>query len=257
MPYFTEEQIKDWHDNGFLILSAANERRMFTDEEVDQLLNYTKEVEDWPETPGKWMKYFEKSLVDDSRILQRIENFFQFHEGFNNFFNGPKFLGMVSELFGEPACLFKEKVNMKLPGGGGFAPHQDVQAGWDMYGQTLHISVLVGLDPSTTQNGCLELVPAYHKKGLLGPMGSQIPEDVCAAMPWKPYPAAPGDIIFFDSYVPHRSGPNNTDKPRRALYITYNKISEGDYRFKYWEDKRKSFPPDIEREPGREYKYKI
>ncbi len=48
-----------------------------------------------------------------------------------------------------------------------------------------------------------------------------------------------------------------SDKPRRALYVTYSKASEGDFRAKYYEDKRKSFPPDCEREEGKEYKYKI
>ena len=35
----------------------------------------------------------------------------------------------VGELFGEPAVLFKEKINFKMPGGAGFKAHQDQQAG--------------------------------------------------------------------------------------------------------------------------------
>ena len=41
------------------------------------------------------------------------------------------------------------------------------------------------------------------------------------------------------------------------LYITYNRRSAGDYRVRYYADKRKSFPPDIEREPGVEYKFRV
>ena len=63
--------------------------------------------------------------------------------------------------------------------------------------------------------------------------------------------------MFFDSYVPHRSGPNMTDVPRRVLYTTYNKLAEGDTWERYYADKRKAFPPDCEREPDKEYKYKI
>ena len=47
---------------------------------------------------------------------------------------------------------------------------------------------------------------------------------------WRPIEMQPGDLLFFDSYVPHRSGPNRSDRPRRALYVTYNRASDGDYR---------------------------
>src|SRR3990172_5487564 len=32
----------------------------------------------------------------------------------------------------------------------------------------------------------------------------------------------------------------------RVLYVTYNRRSAGDHRERYYADKRKSFPPDIE-----------
>jgi len=255
--HLSEQQLQDWKRDGYLILSQANKNPYFSDDEIKDLLAWTKEVEEWPETPGKWMKYFEKSSKDNSRLLSRIENFFDYHEGFNQTFNTPKFLGIVSDLFGEPACLFKEKINMKLSGGAGFDPHQDVQAGWDMYGHTLHISMLVSLDQATETNGCLEVVAGQHDKGLLGPMGSKIPDEVCQKLTWQPLRTKPGDIIFFDSYVPHRSGPNTSDVSRRLLYVTYNRISEGDFRTKYWADKRRNYPPDIERDPTKEYHYKI
>jgi len=46
-------------------------------------------------------------------------------------------------------------------------------------------------------------------------------------------------------------------QPRRVLYITYNRASEGDWREQYYADKRKSFPPDCEREAGKVYEYKV
>src|SRR5438132_8365340 len=38
----------------------------------------------------------------------------------------------------------------------------------------------------------------------------------------------------------------------RSLYITYNRQSAGDHRVRYYADKRKNFPPDIERDPRSE-----
>jgi len=42
-----------------------------------------------------------------------------------------------------------------------------------------------------------------------------------------------------------------------VLYVTYNRLSEGDHRRQYYIDKRKSFPPDCEREPGKEYVFRV
>jgi len=41
------------------------------------------------------------------------------------------------------------------------------------------------------------------------------------------------------------------------VYITYNRLSEGDSRAQYYADKHKNFPPDIERDPDRSYGYKV
>ncbi len=48
-----------------------------------------------------------------------------------------------------------------------------------------------------------------------------------------------------------------TDRPRRVLYVTYNRASEGDHRARYVADKRANFPPDIEREPGKTYVFRV
>eukprot|EP01098_Paradermamoeba_levis_P000770 TRINITY_DN10899_c0_g1_i1.p1 TRINITY_DN10899_c0_g1~~TRINITY_DN10899_c0_g1_i1.p1 ORF type:complete len:257 (-),score=62.77 TRINITY_DN10899_c0_g1_i1:124-894(-) len=251
--FLTEEQLAGWKRDGFLKL----DRRLFAEEDVSGLVSWISDIEHWPETPGKWMKYFEKSQNDGSRLLQRVENFFPFHDKLNSLFNSPKFLQIVSELFGEPAVLYKEKINFKLPGGDGFKAHQDAQAGWDMYGHTIHLTAMVAVDDCTPENGCLELVSGKHKDGLIGPMWAEIPKEVVDQLTWVSCPCKSGDVVFFDSFVPHRSGPNTTDKARRVLYLTYNKLVEGDFREKYYADKRKSFPPDCERDPSKNYEYKI
>jgi len=163
----------------------------------------------------------------------------------------------IEDLFGEPSCLYKEKINFKLPGGDGFKPHQDHAAGWWRYGHTKHISMLATIDESTVENGCLELVRGWHKKGLLGEEFKEIPDELVAQMNWESFPMQIGDCAFFDSYVPHRSGPNNTQRRRRVLYSTYNTKNEGDFYEKYYADKRISFPPDCERDPTKTYEYKI
>ena len=97
--------------------------------------------------------YFEQT-EDKQRLLNRIENMLPYHEQFNALAAGEKMQGACGQLFGEPATLFKDKINFKKPGGGGFESHQDVQAGWAKYAD-LHITVLINIDKTTIENGCL------------------------------------------------------------------------------------------------------
>ena len=44
----------------------------------------------------------------------------------------------------------------------------------------------------------------------------------------------PARTLWFHSRTPHRSGPNRSSRPRRALYPTYNAAREGDRRAEYY-----------------------
>src|SRR5262249_52363490 len=146
--------------------------------------------------------------------------------------------------------------NFKLAGGGGFEPHQDAQAGWDEYA-SLFVTAAVAVDPADLANGCLELARWAHRRERIGPLWKPLGPEHLAGIDFDPLPMAAGDAVFFDSYVPHRSGPNRTSEGRRLLYITYNRAAEGDQRARYYADKRRSYPPDCEREPGKQYEYKV
>jgi ectoine hydroxylase-related dioxygenase (phytanoyl-CoA dioxygenase family) len=245
----TKQQIEEFKRDGYVIV-----RGLYTDDEIRQITEWTEEVTAWPEVPGKYMMYFEKSQLDpNQRILSRMEDIEPFHTGFSQLFTTDKMQGCVSELFGEEAVLFKDKINFKMPGGDGFKAHQDVQAGWDRYA-SLHITALVSIDASTLENGCLQLAPGHHKQGFIGESWKPLQED---ALEYISVPTEAGDAVFFDSFAPHRSEPNRTNSARRVLYVTYNRLSEGDHRRQYYIDKRKSYPPDCEREPDKEYVFRV
>ena len=55
-----------------------------------------------------------------------------------------------------------------------------------------------------------------------------------ASLTFEPVLVDPGDVVLFDSFVPHRSGLNTTDQPRRSAYITFNRLSEGDFHADYY-----------------------
>jgi hypothetical protein len=247
----SEEQVEQFRRDGFLLV-----RGMYSPDEVADISRWTDDVANYPEVPGKYMMYFEKSQTDGSRILCRIENFVPYHEGFSRLITARRMQQAVSELFGEEAVLFKDKINFKLPGGDGFKEHQDVQAGWDDFAD-LHITAMIAIDETNEANGSLEMIAGMHKQGVLGSMWAPLTDEDTGHIDYVPVHCKPGDAVFFDSYAPHRSKPNRTDKARRVLYITYNRKSEGDSRARYYADKRRNYPPDIERDPDKQYAFKV
>ena len=250
--HLTQEQLKSFNRDGFLVLPG-----MFGAAKIKELSGWIDELAQRPPERGRQMAYYENSFLEKAKkILSRIEDFADFHAGMSGFICRGKIIRVAGELLRESALLFKEKVNFKMPGGVGFEPHQDIQPGWDEYA-SYFISVLVTIDKSTEENGCLELATGHHKKGLIGRKWEPLQGEELRGIGFKKYPMEPGDVAFFDCYVPHQSGPNLSSKPRRNLYLTYNRASDGDHRRRYFSDKRKSFPPDFEREPGKEYKFKV
>jgi 2-aminoethylphosphonate dioxygenase len=245
------EQHAGYRRDGFLVLP-----RLFTPVEAASFGRWTEEVTAWPEVPGRHMVYWESHRAEpERRVRNRIENFQPYHEGFRSLFAGP-LAEVAAALLGGPVALFKDKINFKMPGGSGFEPHQDQQAGWSVYAP-LFVTALVSIDAATLENGCLELAPGHHRRGLVGAEWRPLGEAEMAGMAFIACPTQAGDAVFFDSYVPHRSAPNGTDAPRRVLYVTYNRAADGDHLVRYFADKRRAYPPDCEREPGREYVYRV
>ena len=238
--------------DGFVVVPG-----LFDAQEIARISAWTDELEQAPEVPGRAMKYYEPSLLRaGERVLQRIENFCPFHPGFAALCDGDKLLGSVSRLLGEDAVLFKDKINFKLPGGDGFKPHQDQQAGWSTYAD-LFVTAMVSIDATTAENGCLELAAGHHMRGLIGEEWKPLTDDDMRRFGGRAVPTLAGDAVFFDSYTPHSSAPNLTAERRRVLYITYNRRSAGDHCVRYFADKRKSFPPDIERDPNKTYTFRV
>ncbi len=243
----TAEQLAFWQSNGWLLLPSY-----LDDGGRARLDQAVADLSARQETAGKWMKYFEPG-PDGQRQLCRVENFLAYHSALAELVNGQAMLGLVTELLGEPAILFKEKINYKLPGGAGFAPHQDAPA-FTTFNQSRHLTAMLSVDATTPDNGCLEFAahPGFGKSLPLADDLTIAPE-IARELRWTPLPTQPGDLLLFDSYLPHRSAGNQSAAARRALYLTYAKAAEGDHRLEYYARKRAAFPPDVEREPGREY----
>lgn len=228
----TPDQLDAWHDHGWLNLVGALDPTT-----VGDLVRWLDEVNAWSESgDGPGIHHHEQT--EHGPAIARSEHFADDHRELGAFLRGGTIADVLAQLFGEPPVLFKEKVNYKHPDGGGFAPHQDASAYRFV---DHHISVMIPVDPATEASGCLWFAPG-HTEGLLETNGrGRLTDAVVDRLLWRPLEAHPGDVVFFDSYAPHRSGTNTTDQARRVFYLTYNAASKGDFRDRYYRDKLAEF----------------
>jgi hypothetical protein len=203
---------------------------------VTELRAWLDEIASWPDDGDGWMHH--RELTDTGPQLCRSENLIPFHAGLRALLTTGPMLETASALLGEPAVLYKEKVNYKLPGGAGYAPHQDAPA-YPFIDN--HVSCMVAVDDATEANGCLEVVEGMHHEVLATDDGGCVHPDLVAAFEWRAVEVPAGWTLWFHSRTPHRSGPNDSPLPRRALYPTYNALAEGDLRADYYREKLARF----------------
>jgi ectoine hydroxylase-related dioxygenase (phytanoyl-CoA dioxygenase family) len=143
------------------------------------------------------------------------------------FCRDPRIVSVVESLYGEPACLFKEKLIFKPPGALGYQLHQDIPLSWKGFPRTF-LTVLIPIDSSCEKNGCTEVFSGYHADFLLKDESTyMLPDNLVDRSRCTPLVLEPGDIAIFHGLTPHRSDPNKTDQMRRVFYVSYNALSDG------------------------------
>ncbi len=87
-----------------------------------------------------------------------------------------------------------------------------------------YVTCWLALDDAELDNGCLWVIPGSHRQGTIrhhnGPGPFRVGHDGPDA-DGLPVPVARGSVLVFSSLLMHRSGPNTTDRHRRAWILQY------------------------------------
>lgn len=217
--------VREYKEHGFVIL-----RNVFRPDEMQCLLAESERL--LAEC---------KDLIDPNNLRCRFmthhqtgEQLFEVFDPVNDlspvcerFCFDPRIVSVVSQLYGEPACLFKEKLIFKPAGALGYKLHQDIPYCWTGFPRSF-LTVLIAIDPSTRENGCTEVFSGYHDRFLSTDECSyMLPDETVDSATRTFLELNPGDIAIFHGLTPHRSEPNKSDQMRRVLYVSYNAQSEG------------------------------
>ncbi len=254
--FLTNDQIKTFEDKGFIVIKDFHDKA--TMKKISAGLDALRDKH-----PGadEEAKYYETSPVTGENILVRIENVVGDHNAeFARLLMPPKATECLTELLGEPPVLFKEKINYKLPGCRADKLHQDQAAGWNSYAD-FFITMAIAVDANRKENAALSFMSSgNYIKELMTDEWKPLSEDDPPYAPEDEYAlieADPGDVIFFDAYVPHGSPPNTSDKSRRNIFLTFNRQSDGDLRARYYADKWATYAPNEGKETRTEESFRV
>jgi ectoine hydroxylase-related dioxygenase (phytanoyl-CoA dioxygenase family) len=220
------EQLAYYEDQGYLVLpellSAAELATLRT-----ALAEVLTEAEGLQETNDK----FSVTQTDDGQwSVRRIFNPIAHHQAFHDLVFNPKILDVVENLVGPNIQLHHTKLNLKPPSSGQarFEWHQD----YPFFPHTNYdlLAVMIYLDDSTEENGCLTIVPGSHKLGPRnhlfakdGAFSSQLEDKRVVEDPsrWLKVPVPAGGMELHHCNMLHSSTANRGTRPRSAMVIQY------------------------------------
>ena len=246
---------QDFEENGYAIV------RNFVDaDEVSQLQAETRRVyqeglkhhatyrhgnlafEILPETE------FDQRYVIQAYWMSWVSPYFE------AFRRHPNYLAVLEPIVGPNIKQVAQQIHWKPPGAGltGYRFHQDLRfrPNQDDYRDIVGSSVTAGIaiDPSTTENGCLRVVPKAHKRGYLGlsdeghgqiMLGLTDNDDLkrvgLDSNDIVDLVLEPGDLAIWGLLTPHGSLPNTSGMDRAfalSSYVRAENTERGEWAFR-------------------------
>ena len=190
---------------------------------------------------------------DRNGRIRRYEQFYNKTRELKNL--NKEITKILKNLFKTDFVIFKDKLNLKPPGGEGFSAHYDgifyfkiknnKFKGWYEYASEFY-NVLIPFDNCNKLNGTIQIANEDKKK--FADLYKNTKKDGTPNL-LKSYEKKirfqninlnKGDICLFSNRCAHRSNKNKSNSSRRILYYTYNKKKDGNNYKKYFLDKIRS-----------------
>ncbi|MHB1157119.1 MAG: phytanoyl-CoA dioxygenase family protein [Phycisphaerales bacterium] len=232
----TESETAFYRDQGYLVVPGVldetriNELRKLIDEHLHRAIAApTRGTDDQVDMNPDGTPVAVYRL---SRVMNR-------HPAFRAVATDPKISAVARDLLGADAAVCLNRHNMmvaKAPRlGRPIAWHQD-GATWGHDGL---LALIVFLSDAHPGNGCLEIMPGLHRRGILPSvdekgfacMDMNHPELASLAMQALPVVAHAGDALFFHALLPHASKANTSEQGRPTLTFAYVRESQKALRF--------------------------
>ncbi|MFP6580792.1 MAG: phytanoyl-CoA dioxygenase family protein [Myxococcota bacterium] len=235
----TPDELRRYGEDGFFVRSAV-----FAPAELEVLRQAVEKVvaeagehggktyeidgNRYRDTEAATLQYEHHASAETIRV---IEPFHHLHPDLDRLVDDPRMTEAICGILSCPAvALWTEKINCKRPfEGSGFRWHQDSPYWSHACSDVERLpNVMLTLDDADEENGCFRVIRGSHRNGFLpglddesqlGPLFTD-PKHFDETAEYKAILPA-GSQVFFSPHSVHGSQPNRSDRPRRALVLTY------------------------------------
>jgi len=221
----SESQRREYDEQGFVVLRGFFPAEAIASlrEETDRLLEECGDLIDPCNLRCRYMPHFETG----EPLFEVFDPVIDISQVCRQFARDPWLLAVIESIYGEPACLFKDKLIFKPCGARGYDLHQDIPQYWPGFPRSF-LTVLIAIDPTSRANGCTEVYAGYHRDFLMNdPATYMLPLELVDEERRTYLELEPGDIAIFHGLTPHRSEPNRSAQMRRNFFVSYNACSDG------------------------------
>lgn len=220
----SEEQLEFFRENGYLAGV-----RLLDDAQIESLREELAEFIT-PDHAGAelWYEYHSNESGDPDGVLFHALGAWRLRPAMHDALWNPAFTAPASQLLGGSVRFWHDQLFCKPAGHGGVvAWHQDYSY-WTRTKPMNHLTCWIGLDDSTTENGCVHYVPGSHRWPLLPTTelagGMDAIRDVLSESQLAEFrPVAcemrAGEASFHHPLTLHGSYANLSDRPRRAIVL--------------------------------------
>ena len=222
----TSAQLNDYERDGYIAVED-----LLTAAEVEELRNRLREYTHGGRPVGSIRMQVEPRVErGELRVehpgdgIRKVEGLVEGDDLFQKLGLHENIVGIIEQILGPDLKMFRNALLLKPPSvGSAKGMHQDSPY-WSIEPMNL-CSCWFALDDATPENGCMAVLPGWHKEGSL-PHVSVTDDFVVdeqyydpAAMVMAPLRAGGG--LFFHSLIPHYTAPNRSEKWRRAIALSY------------------------------------
>ncbi len=223
-----DQQLKSYQEDGYLILKG-----LFDKEEIALLKKAAVADRELDK------RSYGRADGEGGTVRLSLWN----HPGdtiYGMFARSERIVSVAEALLGGEVYHYHSKMILKdAKVGGAWTWHQDYGY-WYNFGllRPLLTSVTIAVDKATQENGCLQVLKGSQKIGridhsLKGDQAGADMERVNIAKEHFPLvycEMEPGDVMFFDCNILHRSDQNKSDNSRWSLICCYNAARNNPYK---------------------------
>lgn len=218
-------QMEFYRTHGHLTVPAVfAPQRM--DEVIDDVERWGEEV--LAELPPEQRLWYVDGGVKARTVLRKLDNPHHQREAVRRLAFEPHLVQMVEGLIGPGVSVHFSQMFFKPPEGGGPKPaHQDNYYFGPDDPEAL-VTAWIALDDATLENGCLYYAEGTHRGPVYPhvapadePFNLQLTAETLARHPATPAPVPRGGVSFHHGNTFHHSGPNLSQRWRRACALHY------------------------------------